>query len=341
MSVLFDINHPAHVHYFKHIIARLREQGTSVTVVAREKDVTLTLLKANSIPFISRGKGGSNILSRFLYQFKAIRFIKNLIKLNNVDLVISFMHPYGAQAAKFSGIPSIAFTDTENAVWHHRFTLPFLNNVFSSEIFKKNLGVKHKRFPGFMEFSYLHPDYFKPDLTIKSALNLNIEDKYCVVRFVSRKSMHDINHPGLNDLQKIQIVKELSSHLKVFVSSEIPLPEILKKYELNVEAQKMHSVLKGADFFFGESATMASESAILGVPSVYIDNSGRGYTDVLEAENHLIKRFEESNEGVLKALAESKRYLTSNPSFFDNRKPIKINFDLTAYMHEIINGYLK
>lgn len=49
----------------------------------------------------------------------------------------------------------------------------------------------------------------------------------------------------------------------------------------------MHDVQAAAALFVGESATMASESVVLGTPSIYIDEVGRGYTD------------EEAREGLL------------------------------------------
>ena len=49
----------------------------------------------------------------------------------------------------------------------------------------------------------------------------------------------------------------------------------------------MHDVQASAALFVGESATMASESVVLGTPAIYIDEVGRGYTD------------EEAREGLL------------------------------------------
>ena len=45
MKVLFDLGHPAHVHYFKNLIELLQKHGHKVLVIARKKDVTQKLLK--------------------------------------------------------------------------------------------------------------------------------------------------------------------------------------------------------------------------------------------------------------------------------------------------------
>lgn len=52
----------------------------------------------------------------------------------------------------------------------------------------------------------------------------------------------------------------------------------------------MHDVQAAAALFVGESATMASESVVLGTPSIYIDEVGRGYTDE-EARHNLLWMF--------------------------------------------------
>ncbi len=44
VRVLFDIVHPAHVHFFKYLHADLVAEGHETLVIAREKDVTLALL---------------------------------------------------------------------------------------------------------------------------------------------------------------------------------------------------------------------------------------------------------------------------------------------------------
>jgi hypothetical protein len=58
-----------------------------------------------------------------------------------------------------------------------------------------------------------------------------------------------------------------------------------------------HSVPGGASLLFGESSSMAAEAAVLGVPAIFIDNSGRGYTRELEREHGLIFNFSEDDPG--------------------------------------------
>ena len=67
MKVLFDLGHPAHVHYFKNLIELLQKHGHKVLVIARKKDVTQKLLKNYKIPYISMGEGSNTLIGKFFY----------------------------------------------------------------------------------------------------------------------------------------------------------------------------------------------------------------------------------------------------------------------------------
>src|SRR5690606_16083791 len=57
----------------------------------------------------------------------------------------------------------------------------------------------------------------------------------------------------------------------------------------------MHHFLAFATLMVGESATMASEAAVLGTPAFYIADTGRGYTDELEARYGLVHNYKLSS----------------------------------------------
>jgi len=56
------------------------------------------------------------------------------------------------------------------------------------------------------------------------------------------------------------------------------LPDELKKYQIKIAPHRIHDAMAFASLIFGESATMVSEGAILGIPAIYLDNTGRHYT---------------------------------------------------------------
>ena len=53
---------------------------------------------------------------------------------------------------------------------------------------------------------------------------------------------------------------------------------MLKQYQLSINPIEIHDVLSFADLFIGEGATMASESAIMGTPSIYVNSLTAGTT---------------------------------------------------------------
>ena len=69
---------------------------------------------------------------------------------------------------------------------------------------------------------------------------------------------------------------KLKNHAKVFISAENKIPNVLKQYKLNINPTEIHDVLSFADLFIGEGATMASESAIMGTPSIYVNSLTAG-----------------------------------------------------------------
>lgn len=45
MKLLIGIGHPAHVHFFKNCIHNFQKKGHEVRIIARDKEVTVDLLK--------------------------------------------------------------------------------------------------------------------------------------------------------------------------------------------------------------------------------------------------------------------------------------------------------
>lgn len=266
-------------------------KGHEFFITARDKDVTHQLLRFYNIPFYNRGKGADSILGKITCLVKTDVLLFKLVKKFKPDLCLSFSSPYLAQVSWFLKIPSVTFEDTEPSPWVHRFYKPFTNCIITPMCFKKNFGKKHIRFNGFKELAYLHPVYFKPNDNILSELNLKQDEKYIVVRFISWKALHDKGQSGLYINRKIKLVDALSEHTRVYISSESKLPSELKKYELVTSAEKIHDILASSSLYIGESSTMAAEAALLGVPGIYLDNKGRGYTDELRNKYGLIHQY--------------------------------------------------
>ena len=245
MNIFIDIGHPAHVHYFKNLINIMtKEHNASFTITSRDKEMTHYLLKSYNISFIDRGKGKDSSIGKLLYLLKANFQLLRIALKSKPDLFLSFGSPYAAQVSFLLGVPSITLDDTESAKFGQLFYKPFSKLILSPSTFSKDFGVKHKKFNGYMELSYLNPKYFKPNENVLKDLGITKEDKFTVLRFVKWKANHDIGHKGISIENKINAVKEFSTHGKVFITSEEPLPKELEKYKIKVCCRKCNKSLE-------------------------------------------------------------------------------------------------
>ena len=66
MRIVVDINHPAHVHYFKNFIWEMEKRGHEILITASHKDVATELLHRYNLPFIDLGSYGSSLVKKIL-----------------------------------------------------------------------------------------------------------------------------------------------------------------------------------------------------------------------------------------------------------------------------------
>ena len=280
MKILFDILHPAHVHFFRNCIEELRERGHETLIVARDKDLTVRLLELYSLPFsvISREASGKTGLG-----LELLRRNWELIRIARKEkpaVMASIGGITTSQVGFLTGTRNLIFYDTENAVLSNRISYPFATEVITPDCYKGWVpGKKHLAYAGYHELAYLHPNRFSPDADLLRKAGIDPGEPYSVVRFVSWKAMHDVKAKGFSPEDKLRLSRALEEYGKVYITSEEELPSAFEKYRLPLPPHQVHHLLAFAKLFIGESATMASESAILATPFVYLDIVGRGYTD--------------------------------------------------------------
>ncbi len=344
MRYLFDIGHPAHVHYFKNCIRILENHGHQIAITARDKEMSLFLLEKYGFEYTCTGK---NLSSKFGKLYSILRndwIIYKVAKKFRPDVFVSFFLPFPAHVGRLLCRPTIGFTDTENANLNIMITKPFTDTIAVPDCYKdKFLQEKRIPFNGYMELCYLHPNQFVPDAAVKGLLGLESREKYVLLRFVSWNATHDIGHKGLSLEVKRKAVSEFSKYAKVFISSESELPEELKPYRITIPPEKMHDALAYATLLYGESATMASECAVLGTPAIYIDNEGRGYTDEQEKRYGLVFNFTESMEdqelSIRKAVELLKIPDVKEVWQKKREKMLSEKIDVTAFMVWFIETY--
>ncbi len=162
---------------------------------------------------------------------------------------------------------------------------------------------------------------FVPDPSRLQVFGLSPNDRYIVMRLVAWASAHDIGDRGFTDLKSA--VELLSGYGRVLISSEMSLPPEVANCAIRTAPEYIHHLLAYATLYIGESATMASESAILGVPAILLSTSSRGYTNEQEHKYRLVFNFSEQSRHLAKrkscfvgrvcALSGSKDLLECSP----------------------------
>lgn len=338
MRILFDIGHPAHAHYFKNLITILHKNNHKCFVIARDKEVTFEILKAEKIEFKSRGKGGKSLFSKLLYMLKGDLIVLNEICKFKPDVCVSFGSPYLAHASKLMRIPHIAITDTENAKLGILSFKAFTETILTPSCFLSNWGIKQIRFQSYMELSYLHPKYFKFDSNNLELINFNDSKPFVIFRFVSWNANHDYGQKGLSLDFKVKLVKEISKKYSVYISSEGDLPDELQEYSLKIPPEKLHDVLFLSSLYIGEGATTASECVMLGTPAIYVNSLNSG--TLQEQEKYgLLYGFRNTN-GVLEKALELLEIQNLKLEFqILKEKMLTDKIDITSFLVWFIENY--
>jgi predicted glycosyltransferase len=296
MRLLFDILHPTHVHIFKNLLRELTSRGHAVHVTMREKDVAKALLDEYGIPYesLSRQRAGLGLGVEFVE--RGARLWRSISRFRP-DFLVGCMGPSIASVGRLrrtlAGDRSriVVFYDTEMASLTNSFVYPLADYVCTADCYQSAVRGNHLTYPSYQQLAYLHPNRFTPDPDVVRSVGVDPTSRYFLVRFVSYQSSHDVGVRSISTDRKLALIQALSKLGRVLVSSEKPLTGELAQYALELPASSMHHVLAFATLLVGESATMASEAACLGVTAVYISPHGRGYTDDQERRYGLVHNF--------------------------------------------------
>jgi len=342
MRILFDLGHPAHVHFFKYIIRNLEADGHSIMICIREREgIVGKLLETYGFQYEELGKNTPGLANKMFTMFKNDRKLLKISKQFNPDLFVSVSSPYAAQVSWLTGKPSIAFTDTDTAKLILSLTVPFTDAIITPDVFTRDLGSKQIRIRSYKELAYLHPNWFKPDIAALEWLNLSKGDKYVLLRFSAFDASHDIATSGLSIENKLKLVDRLEKHAAVFVSSEIPLPGSLDKYSIKIPPHLMHDVLYHASLFIADSGTMVTEAAILGTPAIICHPRSQelGNFNDLERNYGLIYNVHKPDNILLEAIELINQQYIKDEWFWKSRNLLRDKIDLTAFMTWFIENY--
>ncbi len=273
MKIYIDINHPAHVHYFRNFIKIMELKGHSFVITNRDSPIINQLLDYYKIKHHIRNKRPKK--QSFLNSmFYLIGIIKNCIHYSfkeHPDIYVAGGSPCAITAFLF-GKPAIQFDDTEHNSINQFLYKPFCSVILTPYYFRKKLGKKQIYFDAYMEQFYLHSNYYKQNLSTLKEIGFNENEPYALVRYISYDATHDIKVRPLSNEVKKEFLVNIKNKMPVFVSLESTVTDpFYNEYKLKITPEKMHDVIAGASLFLTEGATMASEACILGVPYIYMN----------------------------------------------------------------------
>lgn len=286
-KILIDINHPAHVHLFKHFIAEMRTRGYSVLITAKNVKSIQELLRIYAIDSISVGAKKDRMVAKYVYEFLHVLKLVYIVLVKRVDygIGVSMVLPI---VSKLTGIKSFALDDDDIAVTPLFGKAVSLANVIltPNSLAFEDRGRNHICHQSFHELAYLHPNRFRPNLAILQEAGVSPEEPYFILRFNAFKAHHDTDAVGLSLTQKLALVDLLKPYGKLFITTERAIEPELEAYRLPVSSEKIHTLMYYATLFIGDSQTMVSEAALLGTPSVKLNSFAGRLSVPNEIEHH-------------------------------------------------------
>ncbi len=307
--ILFDLGHPGHFHLFKNTIHYFElHPDFDVFITTRNIPIIISLLNSAGWEYTILGTRRKGILGKLFSVLETDITMLFFVFKNKIDLGLHCGIVL-SHVSLLTRMRSWIFDDDDDAVepLMVSFSHPFSEAVFTPNCIKR----KTKRavyYPGTHELAYLYDG--------KERIK-DISDSYSIVRLVAFNGHHDTGHSGLNDEQMTRLVDLLERYGRVIITSEKELSAKWEKYRVAVSADKMHELMAGANIVVGDSQTMISEAATMGVPA-FKCNSFAGALSVpnmLEKEFDLCRSYHpnqfdsmlETIEGVLNLFIDSKK----------------------------------
>jgi hypothetical protein len=270
LKILIDIGHPAHVHYYRNLANELEKKGHQVYWTVKDIDIAKHLLTYYGFKYYVLPKKSDSLPGKIWKQFLYDFIILKICLQKRIDIAIGTSVSV-AHVSKISGVKSVVFDDDDDSVQPlvAKYVNPFADSLLAPEALK---GRKNRKdtiyYNGTHELCYLHPKYFTPYPSVLKEIGLSEKDTFFIMRFNVFKAHHDIGAKGLSLNRKLQLIELLKPYGKVFITTEREIEPELKEYRLSISPEKIHSLMAFSTMFLGDSQTMTSEAAVLGIPTL-------------------------------------------------------------------------
>ncbi len=267
MNILFDLNHPVDMNCLKPAIQILADQGNTIVITYRPRGKLRAILESEMSRFtiVQMGKHKSGFLLKIIGQLERDWQFVRFYKKNKIDLSIGTST--NAIASWLMGIPHLALEDD------FEYKIPFYHaNLFSKRhIMPDHIRVNRKNiyhYRGVKELAYLHPKYFTPHSGALNEYGLK-PGEYAFVRKIAKVSLNYKKEDNLN-MEIIEYIRH--KKLKILLSLEDKqLEDVYKKQciVLKEPLADIYSLMKYARLAISSGDSLARESSLLAVPTIY------------------------------------------------------------------------
>lgn len=269
MNILVDIGHPGHVHLLHGVAEEMKKRGHKVFYSVRDIPVAKRLMEHYGMtPWIDLGGKKDSLLGKAQTVLSQDMQLLRFVRRNHIDLGLSSGLVL-SHVSRLTKMKSFMFDDDDDAAEPlvTKYGHPLSDIVFTPDCIHRK--TKHAvYYAGTHELAYLHPNRFTPDPSVLQHAGLAEGERFFIMRFVALKGHHDVGQAGLSLEQKRALVDLLKAHGRVIITSERAVEPEFEPYRLPVPPEEIHSLMAYSSMFVGDSQTMTSEAAILGVPAL-------------------------------------------------------------------------
>ena len=281
MNILFQLGHPAHFHLFKNTIADLQRDGHQAYILIRRKDILEDLLQQSGMSYVNiLPSGKKSVFTLMLRLWRVFQFTLT----HHIDILVGST-PEVAQVAWLLHRRSVVMAEDDAAIVPQfiKSVKPFVDNYLSPVSCNNGpLEAVTTHYEGFHKLAYLHPNRFTPNPAVVDKY-FDHREPYFLLRFAQLSAYHDVSAKvhGISDKTAQELIKILSPHGRVYITSEREISPGLEKYRLRINPLDIHHIMTFATLYIGDSQSMAVEAAMLGTPAIRF-NDVAGKIGVLE-----------------------------------------------------------
>lgn len=269
MNILIDIGHPGHVHLLHGVAENLNALGHKVYYSVRDIPVAKRLMEHYGMtPWLDLGGKRDSLFGKARTVLRQDVQLLRFARRNRIDIGLSSGIVL-SHVSKFTRMKSFVFDDDDDAAEPLvvKYGHPLSDVVFTPDCIRRATS-KAVYYAGTHELAYLHPNRFTPDPMILDKAGLKEGGRFFIMRFVALKGHHDVGQKGLSLEQKCRLLDLMKKYGRVIVTSERELEPEFEPYRIPVPPEEIHSLMTYSSMFVGDSQTMTSEAAVMGVPAL-------------------------------------------------------------------------